>query len=188
MKIASWDLPGTSVPADVVRTRKTEVPQPGDSRFNHSLRKKFNLDDFVCVFLPLLTPTRNEVIGTLCAGYKNASRPYIYERDIQVLRSFVDFAVELLDLIKRGLIDRVTHEMNAPLSAIRNNLSRLQRSPKMPELQRTRVLQDMETGNSDILHFQVQQLEYVMAVAGAGPARRPLQIEPAKLFSATCDH
>jgi signal transduction histidine kinase len=180
---AQWDLTGTSIQAEIVRSKRTEVPALHDPRLDQPVRKKYGLDRFISVFVPLLAPSRDDVFGLLCAGYDKAFRQHIYERDIQLLRAFADFAVGALVLTRRGLVDRLTHEINAPLSAIRNNLSYLRRQYRLlTEQHRDQILEDMET-DSEILSFHVQQLEYTWGGGSSGPRKQPLVIDSVALFS-----
>ncbi len=181
-RAAVHNLDGPNIQADIVRTRQIEVPAPDDHRLDSEINKRFNLGRLTRVFLPLLAPSRNEVLGTVSAGYDRNRRPHIYDRDVQILKRFVDFAAVPMEVGRRGIITRASHEMNAPLSAIRNNVSWLLRRRRSRSEQHTdRVLEDIAT-DAEILRYQVQQLEYVLAGRAEPSIKRPLRTEPVLLF------
>lgn len=177
-----YPLDSNHVQADCVRTRQTEVPSSNDPRLSHDLTEKFGLDKLIRVFVPMTVASRNEVIGTICAGYDRTFRRHIYQRDIQFLKWLVAFGTNAMEVRHRGTIDRVRHEMNAPLTAVRGNLSRLRRHlTRLSEPQIELVLEDMET-DTQVLYHQVQQLEYVLGGAVTDVVRQPLRTEPVLLF------
>ncbi|MBC8031914.1 MAG: GAF domain-containing sensor histidine kinase [Pyrinomonadaceae bacterium] len=169
------------VQADVVRHGWTDVPDPEDSRLSN-ISKQFGLAGMIRVFIPMKVTSRNEVIGTVSAGYDRTYRKHIYWRDIQLLRILVAFGTNAMELLDRGRIDRVGHEMNAPLTAVRANLQRLRRKrEKLSEEQIDLALEDMET-DANVLHFQMQQLSYVLGGKIADILGQPLNLEPVLMF------
>lgn len=180
-KAAVHRLDSNNIQADVVRNRQAEVPEPTDPRLSRELSDRFGLGGLIRVFLPVLSATHDKVYGTVSAGYDGKYRRNIYERDIQVLKGFVDFAGSVLEVRRRGVITRFSHEMNAPLSAIRNNLSWLQtRRRTMREELVDQVLEDMAT-DAEILLHQVERVEYLWT-GGPQSAKRALDIRPVLLF------
>lgn len=180
-KLAVHKLDSDHVQADVVRYRRTEVPSPEDPRLSE-ISNRFGLDKLIRVFIPVAVPQR-EVIGTITAGYERKYREHIYWRDVQLLKILAVFAANAMVLWQRDDIDRVSHEMNAPLTAVRANLENLRKKHRqLPPEEIGRDLEDMET-DANLLYFQVQQLEYVLAGRVAEAARQPLHLESVRLFS-----
>jgi signal transduction histidine kinase len=111
----------------------------------------------------MIVPADGRVIGTLEAGYQASyHREHIYERDVQILLGFVDYAVAALENKRSGLLDKITHEFRAPIVGIRSNASFLQRRfQQVPnefiEAKLTDILLDCE-----ILFHQVAELEHIL--------------------------
>jgi signal transduction histidine kinase len=181
-KAAVHDLNSDTIPADVVRTGQTEVPSLDDPRLGSDFAERFELNKLIRVFVPMIVPSRKEVIGTICAGYHRTYREHIYERDVQLLKNLGIFAANAMESWRRGTIDRVSHEMNAPLTAVRGNLSRLRRQRKnLSDEQIELALEDMET-DTQVLYYQVQQLEYILGGSVTEVVKQPLHTEPVLLF------
>jgi two-component system sensor histidine kinase VicK len=145
--------------------------------------------------------SQSEVIGTITAGYDRKYREHIYLRDLQLLTILAQFGANAMELSQRGNIDRVSHEMNAPLTAVRANIESLRKRWRqfsidevdqsleslrkrwqllsMDEIEKD--LEDMET-DTNLLYFQVQQLEYVLGGRVAEAAKQPLHLESVRLF------
>ena len=106
--------------------------------------------------------SENTVLGTVEAGYEmTLYRKYIYEKDIQILKKFVDYVVSALGGRKRALLDKITHELRSPAVGIRNNASFLQR--RWEELEKGRIepkLNDI-IADCEILLLEVEELEYL---------------------------
>lgn len=110
----------------------------------------------------MISPSDNSVIGTVETGYQRGYRKYIYERDIQILKGFVDYAVMALDRKRRGLLDEISHEFRAAIVGIRSNASFLQRRIKeLPDNLIQLKFDDILT-DCQILLFQVNELEYIL--------------------------
>jgi signal transduction histidine kinase/putative methionine-R-sulfoxide reductase with GAF domain len=168
MKEAVHSLDSMDIQASIVREGNIEVPKKGDPRLDVHLAKEFNHDSLIRVFIPMIEGANNQVIGTLEAGYRRAYRRFIYERDVRILESFVNHAVQALEKIRAGLIDQVTHEIRNPIVGIRNHLDILiRRRDKLREDEVQAKLDDMLT-DCAILFYQVQQLEVMM---GAGSSQ-----------------
>lgn len=177
---AHHPLDGNDMQADIVRSNRVEVPAKDDPRLDPALLQKYGLDAFVRVFVPMFSTMQRAVLGTISAGYRRELRPHIYARDIQILKAFVDYTTAALDLTRRGMLDRLSHELNAPLTAIRANITYMQRRWKILTEERTMtILDDLQT-DVDLLRFHVAQLEYV--VGGIGSGEQPLVLEPVLLF------
>jgi signal transduction histidine kinase len=77
----------------------------------------------------------------------------------------------------RRSIERLSHEINAPLTAIRGNLSYLRlRRQEMSDEKVQRALEDMET-DATVLHYVVQELEHTFAGDQAKASIRSFQTE-----------
>jgi len=112
--------------------------------------------------MPMIVPSDDRVIGTIEAGYERSHRKYIYERDIQILKGFVDYVTLSLEQRKRGLLEQIGHEFRSAIVGIRSNASFLQR--RVEELTQDliqRKFEDILT-DSEILLFQVKELEYIL--------------------------
>jgi signal transduction histidine kinase len=115
------------IQADIVNSKKIEIPNPnGDSRFDMKLYEKYNHGELIRVYIPMIDPATDMAIGTLEAGYKRTYRNYICESDIQLLKSFVDYAVHAIATHREEMIERVIHELKAPAVAIRSHAELLQ--------------------------------------------------------------
>jgi len=179
-RLAVHELNSDHVQADVVRHRRTEVPDPNDPRLSE-ISNRFGLDKLIRVFVPVAAP-QTEIIGTITAGYEREYREHIYWRDVQLLRILAVFGANAMVLWQREDIDRVSHEMNAPLTAVRANLDNLRRRHR--ELSKEdidRDLEDMET-DTNLLYFQVEQLEYRLGGPVAEAPKQPLHLESVLLF------
>ena len=160
-KLADHRLDSNDIQADIVRTRHIEVPEPDDPRFDCAIYDRFNHKKFIRVYIPMIT-SENTVLGTVEAGYEmTLYRKYIYEKDIQILKKFVDYVVSALGGRKRALLDKITHELRSPAVGIRNNASFLQR--RWEELEKGRIepkLNDI-IADCEILLLEVEELEYL---------------------------
>jgi signal transduction histidine kinase/putative methionine-R-sulfoxide reductase with GAF domain len=156
-------LDSSDIQADIVRTGNVEVPVLDDVRFDPDLIKVFGLDRIVRVFLPLRAGPARPPLGTVSAGYQTGYTPYIYERDINILKQLTDYAAAALERRLRISLDHVVHEIRAPVVGIRSNVSFLrQRWKRLPELKIARKLEDLGV-DCDILEFQARQIEYAFA-------------------------
>jgi GAF domain-containing protein/signal transduction histidine kinase len=161
-RLADHALDSNDIQADVVRSKEIEVPAPDDPRFDQKIFKRFTHDQLVRVFLPMIVPSDGRVIGTVEAGYQVSHRKHIFERDVQILQGFVDYAVEALEQKRSGLLDKISHEFRAPVVGIRSNASFMQRRlaelrPDIVEAKFNDMLMDCE-----ILLYQVAELEYIL--------------------------
>jgi len=76
----------------------------------------------VRVFVPMVVTVDGAAIGTVEAGFARANRPQVFERDVQILRQFVDYGTAALDQSRKLRINEVIHELRLPLVGIRNNV------------------------------------------------------------------
>ena len=161
-------LDGNDIQADIVRNKCIEVPGEYDERYDAEIYAKFNHKDLIRVFVPMISPRDERVIGTVEAGYRNREcRRYIYKRDVDILWNFIEFTVRALEQRERVIIDKITHEFRAPIVGIRSNASFLQR--RLKDLETQTVDQKFEDiiADSHILLYQVKELEHILG--GAAP-------------------
>ncbi len=174
-------LDSTHVTAEVVRERRVEVPAPNDPR-QDDMSVRFGLDRLIRVFVPMISVSHEEVVGVISAGYDRSYRKHIYQRDVELLRMLTEFWAVAMETFQRSDLDRISHELNAPLTAVRANLEYLRRNRRnLSDEDIDRDLEDMVT-DTQLLYYQVQKLEYIFAGAVA-EVTKPLHIEPVRLFS-----
>jgi signal transduction histidine kinase/GAF domain-containing protein len=161
---AEHRLSDNDIQADVIRNKEIEVPKPNDRRFDRKIYKKYGHNKLIRVFLPIVEPSSNQAIGTVEAGYRREYREHIYEQDVIILKSLVDYAAHALEHKKSRLIDRITHELQSPIVGIRSNASFIQMrfsdvrvSEKFIAIKLEDILTDCE-----LLLYQVRQFEYFL--------------------------
>jgi len=162
-KMADHSLDSDDIQADIVRSKQIEVPNIEDKRFDPEIRKRFRHNRLIRgVFIPMIVPSGQKVIGIVEAGYERSHRQYIYERDIQILKGFVDYVTLALEQRKRGLLEQVAHEFRSAIVGIRSNASFLQR--RVGELTDDLIQQKFDhiLTDSEILLFQVKELEHIL--------------------------
>lgn len=182
-RAAMHELDSNHVLSDVVRRGgNVEVPDPNDPRLS-PINMQFGLDKLIRVFVPLVGAPRKEAIGSITAGYDRTYRKHIYWRDVQLLRILATFAAGAMELWQRGIIDMVSHEMNAPLNAIRSRLERLRTKRDILSKELIdKMLRDMEV-NAEVILDQVKHLENWFGGRGTLAAQQPRHTEPVLLFS-----
>lgn len=161
-KRAIHPLDSNDIQADIIRNRKIEVPATNDERFDQNLVYDFNHDKLVRVFIPMIEAANDRAIGTVECGYQKEYREYIYERDVQILETFVNHAVQALEKRKKDLLEIITHELRNPILGIRNHADILSRrwQDLRPDVV-TAKLDDIVT-DTELLFYQVRQLEVMM--------------------------
>lgn len=162
--MASHALDSDDIQADILRTKRIEVPELNDKRLDKEIFDKFNHKNLIRVFIPMIeaSSSNNKVLGTVEAGYNKTYCQYIYEWDVQLLESFVNVATQTLERKKSGWLECITHELRSPIVGIQANVSFLQR--RMNEIGRDKTylkFQDILT-DCTILLYQVRQLEYCL--------------------------
>jgi len=161
-RLADHSLHSNDIRADIVRSRQIEVPGIEDERFDPRLYKRFRHDRLIMVLVPMIVPSDNSVMGTVEAGYKRRYRKYIYEQDVRILKGFVDYTVRALEQRQRGLLDKISHELRAPVVGIRSNASFLQRRITRLEDNLIQRKFDDILMDCEILLFQVKELEHIL--------------------------
>jgi signal transduction histidine kinase len=161
---AEHDLGADDIQSDIVKSKEIEVPDPEDKRFDLLIYNKYGHEKFIRVFLPIIEPSSNQVIGTVEAGYPREYRQHIYEQDVTILKSLVDSAAHAIEREKARLIDRITHELRSPIVAIRGHASFVQRTfddIRYSPQKTTIKLEDIQT-DCELLFYQVGQIEYLL--------------------------
>ena len=161
-RMAKHDLDNDDIQAHIYRSRLIEVPDLDDPRFDPVIYRRFGHRDLIRVYVPMIVAADQRCMGTVEAGYRRQYRRYIYERDVQILKGFVDYAVQALEQRKRGLLDKISHELRAPIAGIRSNASFLERRRHViGDEVVTRKLEDIML-DCEILLFQVKELEHLL--------------------------
>lgn len=178
MRLANHRLDDKDIQADICRTRQIEVPPFDDPRVDRTIRDRFNHDQMVRVFLPMIAPSDNRVIGTVEAGYRRSDhRGKIYEQDVQILKGFIDSAAVALDRREKSVLEKIGHELRAPVIGIRNSSSMLRRRHAEYDSQKIERLCDDMLIDCAILLSQIAQLEHYL-----GKALPESKIEPTLLY------
>lgn len=148
------------IQADVLQTKKIEVIDGYDPRFDQAIFDRFEHKDMIRVFLPIIAQSTKQGIGVVEVGYRKVFRDFIDERDTQLLKIIISFIAEAIDPTGSYMIARVRHELQAAIGGIISNADflRLWRH-RLPEEMIENKLQDILT-DSDILLLNVQELEY----------------------------
>ncbi|HEX8651807.1 MAG TPA: GAF domain-containing protein [Pyrinomonadaceae bacterium] len=170
--LANHSLNDKDIQAYIYREKTIEVPGEKDDRFDEKIYKRFGHRDMVRVFIPMINPADDRVIGTVEAGYRKTKyRKYIYEQDVQILQGFLNYAVHALENRDRERIQIICHEFRAPTVGIIGNSNFLQRRiNKLPAEMIERKFQDIEMDCAMIFN-QVNELQYILT--GVPPAREP---------------
>lgn len=173
LKRANHSLDSDDIQADIVRTRNVEVPDVEDKRFDPQVYGRFGHAHLIRVFMPMIIPSDDRVIGTVEARYRRTHRKYIYERDIEILRGFVDYVVRALEQKEAGRLDKMSHELRSPTVGIRNNADYLQR--RIGELDSSSIQRKLDDIilDCEILLNEVGKVEYSLG-------RSPMPSRPAR--------
>lgn len=163
-QLATIQLDSKFIEADIVRSGRVEVPLPGDERLNDKVIREFHLDLLSRVYVPMIEPSRNEVIGTIEAGYKKIFRPYIYERDVTTLKRLLAYAAQALQRRRSGILKKLSHELRMPIFGIRGNASFLQH--RFNELDKEFIFTKFSDilADCEISFYQAAELEYVLGI------------------------
>jgi GAF domain-containing protein len=161
-RMADHSLDSDDIQADIVRSKEIEVPGLLDQRFDKDIFRQFNHARWLRVFIPMLIPSKNQIMGTVEAGNQRRFRNYLYESDIQLLKGFIDYVVLALEQRQRGLLDQIGHEFRAPIVGIRSNASYLQRRIKKLDDDLIQHKFDDILIDCEILKAQVRELEHLL--------------------------
>lgn len=161
-RLANHSLESNDIQADIVRHKATEVPNADDERFDQKIYKRFDHSRFIRVFVPMIAQSDGHVVGTVEAGYDRSFRKYIYEQDIEILNRFVDYATRALERRERGFLNRISHELRAPIVGIRNNAIYLQKKYHDMEPNEIQRKFDDIMVDCQIALLQVKELEYIL--------------------------
>jgi signal transduction histidine kinase/putative methionine-R-sulfoxide reductase with GAF domain len=150
------------IQAHIVRHGKTEVPEIDDSRFNPELYKKLNHSNFIRIYIPIVDPASNSVIGTLEAGYHYDFNQYIYEFDRYLLSRVIDLFLNARERKRAVIINTVIHDLRSPTSNIRSIADHLSR--QSDELERKNISKKARDifNEAESLLYSATQLEYAL--------------------------
>lgn len=175
----SHSLQADDIQSHIIRTKNIEVFDGFDKKMDKKIYKKYRHFLLIRGFIPMIEPSTDLVTGTIEVGYEKRYREYIYEEDIQIIKSLVDHAVNFLEKTKAGMIDRIMHEFKTPIGGIRSNIDFLLRH-KLNETVTyidkenkdyiTIKLKDMGI-DSEILAYQVEELEHFLGTANSRQLR-----------------
>jgi GAF domain-containing protein/anti-sigma regulatory factor (Ser/Thr protein kinase) len=126
IRMADYSLKDKDIQPWVVQNRRIVVPQEKDPRFNGAVHARFRLHELVRVYVPMIVSIDGRVLGTVEGGYLRSRRAQISDRDVQILKHFVDYATSALDQSRKLEVTKILHEITAPLAAIQNSASYLQ--------------------------------------------------------------
>ncbi|HQU73422.1 MAG: GAF domain-containing protein [Calditrichaeota bacterium] len=175
--MATHKLDSEDIQAYVYRTREVIVPEEGDKRFDQDIYQRFGHDKLIRVLVPMILPSEDRVIGTVEVGYLRENTPYIYEREIRMLRSFIDYSVLALQQGNRGMLEVISHEIANAVAGIRNNTDFLKRRhTRLPQELIERKLDDVLL-DAYLLIRQVKKITYML-----GAPQPPSQIKETLLF------
>lgn len=165
-KNAAHSLHSNDIQSWVYKHREILVIDGYDERFDKKIYRRLNHDQFIRVFMPLVLPSQNKVIGTLEAGYFNHYRKNIYVRELQTLNRFIGYATAALERGWKGHLESLSHELRAPAVGIRNNAAFLQRHwNTINDEKRSRKFGDILL-DSELLLGQIGKFEHLL---GGGP-------------------
>lgn len=167
-RLADHSLESSDIQADLVLNPAIQVPGIEDERFDTKIYKRFGHDRLIRVFVPMVAQSDRHaqldryVVGTVEAGYGRGFREYIYEQDIEILKGFVDYVTRALERRERSFLNRISHELRAPIVGIRNNANYLQRKYHVMEPKRIQRKFDDIRVDCEIALLQVKEMEYVL--------------------------
>ena len=157
-RLSDHDLSSsTDIQASVVKNKQVEVPLD-TARFHPNIHLRFGLDALVRVYIPMMMG--DVVVGTLEAGYRRTFRKYIFERDVQILKSLADYAGAAIWKKRRGQLDILRHEMASPRRAIIDNALFLQRHWKTLSDEKINWKLDDIRFDGDLIDSLLDKVEY----------------------------
>ncbi len=162
LQMASHSLSSKDIQAEIVRSKKIEVPDDNDSRFDRAIWKEFRHKYLIRVFVPVISSLTNKCVGTIEAGYQKGFRKHIYESDIQILQGFAGLVVAMLERQNSRILDKISHELRSPIAGILGNIDRLKAHHRDWEKWFIDVkLEDIEL-DCEILKHNILELEYFL--------------------------
>ncbi len=113
--------PNEDIQSWVVREKRIIVPPENSKYFDEAIHHEFHLSGLIRVYVPMIVAIDGNAIGTVEAGYRRANLPQIFDRDVQILKQFVDHATAVIDQSRKLKIAEIVHELKSPLIGIKNN-------------------------------------------------------------------
>lgn len=151
------------IQADIVLSRQIEVPDPDDPRFDRRIFDRFGHAQLIRVFLPMVTPAGDRVIGTVETGYRHSEhRTHIYEQDVQILKNFVSYASVALARRQNLVLARIEHELEAPVVGIRNTASILKHWHHKLDADNIQIKCEDILTDCQTLLSNIEQFEYIL--------------------------
>ncbi|MDJ0599130.1 MAG: ATP-binding protein [Crocosphaera sp.] len=182
----SHSLQENDIQSDIIKNGKIEVIDAWDDRLDGRIYHKYKHRYLIRAFLPMIEQSTNLVIGTIEVGYEKRYRKYIYEEDIQIIKSLIDYSINFLERLKTGMIDKSMHEFKSPIFGIRSNVDFLLRRKINDQINLIEKkdkdyivikLNDI-LADSESLANQVGELEYLLGI----PNSRKLIFEQTNVF------
>ena len=162
LQMASHSLGSKDIQASIVKSKKIEVLDENDNRFDKEIWEEFGHENLIRVFVPVISPLTNKCVGTIEASYQKGFRRYIYESDIQVLQRFAELIVEAIEKQNSRIMDKISHELRSPVSGILGNIDRLKAHHKDWDDKFIEVrFEDIEL-DCEILKHNILELEYFL--------------------------
>ncbi|HEY2234222.1 MAG TPA: GAF domain-containing protein [Candidatus Angelobacter sp.] len=122
-QVADHELRGGDIQAIVAKKKQIVVPgrhhPKDDHRFDAKIHWRFRMHELALVYIPMVL--NGVVVGTLEAGYPTRYQNRIYERDIQVLQSFVDYVTTAIGHRRHGLVTQLKHDFDMAIHGIQSN-------------------------------------------------------------------
>lgn len=159
---AMCTLDDNNILADVVRSGEIVISLGEGEGLNTQEPQNLHQGHGLRVYVPMISPKDNRILGIVEAGHRKIHWKYIYERDVQTLCGFADYAVRALEHVERDLLEKMEHEFTAPITGIRNNASVLQRRfTQLSDNVRQKKIEDV-LADCELLLHQVSKLRYVL--------------------------
>lgn len=162
LQTASHLLDSNDIQASIVSSKKIEVLDESDNRFDKAIWKEFGHEISSRVFVPMISRLTNKCVGIVEAAHYKGFKSSVYESDIQVLQQFAELIVEALEKQNSRIMDKISHELRAPVSGILGNIDRLKAHHRHWKDWFIDVrLEDIEL-DCEILKHNILELEYFL--------------------------
>ena len=162
LQMASHPLNSQDIQASIVKSKKIEVSDENDNRFDKAIWKEFGHENLIRVFVPVISTLTNKCVGTIEASYQKGFRKHIYESDIQILQGFAELIGEALERQNSRVMDKISHELRSPVSGILGNIDRLKAHHRHWENWFIDVKFDDIELDCEILKHNILELEYFL--------------------------
>jgi signal transduction histidine kinase len=174
--LADHPVDSGDIQAYVVSRQQIVVPQEDDPRFDAGIHRRFRFHELIRVFIPMIA--NGVVLGTVEAGYPRKFMSRIYERDVQVLKRFVDYAVAAIGQRRYGALETLGHEFRSAIRGIRANAEALRDFGAVDPAEKVQRKWDGIFTDCDVLQLQVANLEYFLTGRMPPPKLELTEIGP----------